>query len=120
MTSVTQHDEGRPTAPEGSDAVIDLHRLRVPYLGRSVRVVGPVANVDPKQMPHPMNQRGELGKALYNWRHNTISNDPITRIVFENHCADRAHVLNSAMRRIPKGKTNPERVPVPNPAEMSR
>ena len=91
-----------------------------PDLGRSVRIVGPVKNVDPKQMPHPMNQRGELGKALYNWRHNTISNDPVTRIVFENHCADRAHVLNSAMRPIPKGKSNPDRVAVPDPQEMSR
>ena len=32
-----------------------------PYLGRSVRIVGPVANVDMNQSPHPKNQRGELG-----------------------------------------------------------
>jgi reductive dehalogenase len=91
-----------------------------PYLGRTVRIVGSVENVDPKQTPHPMNQRGELGKALYNWRHNTVSNDPITRIVFENHCSDRAHVFTSAMRRVPKGSVNPDRTPVPDPAVMSR
>ena len=38
-----------------------------PYLGRSVRIVGPVANVDMNQTPHPKNSRGELGKALFNW-----------------------------------------------------
>jgi len=105
---------------ERGAAVDEPEEFLTPYLGRTVRIVGPVANVDPKQTPHPMNQRGELGKALYNWRHNTVSNDPITRIVFENHCADRAHVLNTAMRRVPKGTTSPRRTPVPDPATMSR
>jgi hypothetical protein len=44
-----------------------------PYLGRSVRIVGPVVNVDMNQSPHPKNQRGELGKPLFNWYHNTVS-----------------------------------------------
>ena len=37
-----------------------------PYLGRSVRVVGEHVNVDMNQSPHPKNQRGELGKPLFN------------------------------------------------------
>jgi len=37
----------------------------IPYLGRSVRIVEPVVNVDMTQSPHPKNQRGELGKALF-------------------------------------------------------
>ncbi len=37
-----------------------------PYLGRTVRIVGPVANVDPKTLPHAMAGRGELGKAVFN------------------------------------------------------
>jgi reductive dehalogenase len=91
-----------------------------PELGRTVHVVGPVTNVDPQTLPHPMNQRGELGKALYNWRHNTIANDPLVRIAFDNHCADRNHVINTVMRRFPKGKVNPDRTEVKDPAVMAR
>ncbi len=91
-----------------------------PDLGRTVHVVGPVVNVDPQTLPHPMNQRGELGKALYNWRHNTISNDPLVRIAFDNHSADRNHVINTVMRRFPKGAVNRDRTEVKDPAVMSR
>ena len=35
----------------------------IPYLGRSVRIVGPVVNVDMNHSPHPKNQRGELGRS---------------------------------------------------------
>lgn len=91
-----------------------------PQLGRTVRYVGEVANVDPNSLPHPMNQRGELGKALFNWRHNTISPDPLTRIAFENHAADRNNMMAGALRRAPKGTTNPERVTVSDPAAMAR
>jgi hypothetical protein len=31
-----------------------------PYLGRSVRIVGPHVNVDMNQSPHPKNARGEI------------------------------------------------------------
>jgi ferredoxin len=115
MVNGTQQRDG----PEG-EAATSAPAVSPPYLGRTVRIVGPVRNVDPKQLPHPMNQRGELGKALYNWRHNTISEDPMGRIDFENHSADRNHVLNSVLRRVPKGKTNPQRIPVDDPAVMSR
>src|SRR2546422_9956789 len=91
-----------------------------PYLGRSVRIVGPVANVDMNQSPHPKNQRGELGKALFNWYRNTISRDPLTRVSAPNHFADRRHFLTTVINQASKGKVNPNRVPVTDPAAMTR
>jgi len=66
-----------------------------PYLGRSVRIVGSVANVDANQTPHPKNSRGELGKALFNWYRNTISRDPLNRVSAPNHFADQRNFLSS-------------------------
>ena len=66
-----------------------------PYLGRTVRIVGPVANVDMNQSPHPKNRRGELGKALFNYQHNTVSKDPLTRVSAPNHFADHRHFLTT-------------------------
>src|SRR5437773_12501996 len=77
-----------------------------PYLGRSVRIVGPVANVDMNQSPHPKNQRGELGKALFNWYRNTVSKDPLTRVAAPNHFADRRHLLTPVIIQASKGKVN--------------
>jgi reductive dehalogenase len=91
-----------------------------PYLGRTVRIVGPVANVDMNQSPHPKNQRGELGKALFNWYRNTISNDPLTRVSAPNHFADRRHFLTTVINQASKGKVNPKQVPVADPAAMTR
>src|SRR5213596_1066322 len=91
-----------------------------PYLGRSVRIVGPVANVDTNQLPHPKNQRGELGKALFNWYHNTVSKDPLTRVSAPNHNADRRNFLTTVVNRAPKGDVNPHAVPVDDPAAMTR
>ena len=65
-----------------------------PYLGRSVKFVGPHANVDMNQSPHPKNARGELGKPLFNWYRNTVSHDPLTRVSAPNHfglCCDLRH-----------------------------
>lgn len=90
----------------------------VPYLGRTVRIVGPVGNRDPSDLPHPRAHRGELGKAVYNWRHSTISPDPITRIAFETLAADTKNCMNT--RAVPPGAVNPQRTPVPDPAAMSR
>jgi reductive dehalogenase len=92
----------------------------VPNLGRSVRVVGPVVNVETSQLPHPKNQRGELGKALFNWYHNTVSKDPLTRVSAPNHFADRRHFLTNIVNRAPKGDVNPRRVPVSDPEAMTR
>jgi reductive dehalogenase len=91
-----------------------------PYLGRTVRIVGPVANVDMNQSPHPKNQRGELGKALFNWYRNTISKDPLTRVSAPNHFADRRHFLTTVINQASKGKVNPKQVPVADPAAMTR
>src|SRR2546428_2858803 len=91
-----------------------------PYLGRSVRIVGPVANVDMNQSPHPKNSRGELGQALFNWYRNTISKDPLTRVSAPNHFADRRHFLPAVMTQAARGTVNAEQVPVPDPAAMTR
>jgi 3-oxoacyl-[acyl-carrier protein] reductase len=87
-----------------------------PYLGRSVRIVGPVVNVEVSQTPHPKNSRGELGKALFNWYRNTISRDPLTRVSAPNHFADRRHFLPSVLTTAPKGTVNARRVDVTDPA----
>src|SRR5881628_817659 len=91
-----------------------------PYLGRSVRIVGPVANVDMNQSPHPKNQRGELGKALFNWYRNTVAKEPLTRVSAPNHYADKRNYLITAIGSAPKGKVSPKRVPVEDPATMAR
>ena len=91
-----------------------------PYLGRSVRIVGKFVNVDMKQSPHPKNQRGELGKPLFNWYHNTVSKDPLTRVSAPNHFADRRHFLSTVVNQAAKGKINPTKVPVSDPAAMAR
>jgi reductive dehalogenase len=92
----------------------------VPNLGRTVRVVGPVEPVETSQLPHPKNQRGELGKALFNWYHNTISKDPLTRVSAPNHFADRRHFLTNIINRAPKGDVNARRVEVSDPVAMTR
>jgi reductive dehalogenase len=91
-----------------------------PYLGRSVRFVGPHVNVDMNQSPHPKNQRGELGKPLFNWYRNTVSQDPLTRVSAPNHFADRRQFLANVINRSGKGKVNPRRIPVDDPAAMTR
>lgn len=91
-----------------------------PDLGRTVHVVGPVVNVDMNQSPHPKNQRGELGRALFNLMHNTVSRDPLTRVSAPNHFADRRHFLTNVVNQATKGKVNPKRVPVADPAAMTR
>jgi hypothetical protein len=96
------------------------HTGAVPYLGRSVRIVGPVTNVDMNQSPHPKNARGELGKALFNWYRNTISKDPLTRVSAPNHFADRRNFLASVINRPTKGNVNPNKMPVTDAAAMSR
>src|SRR5262245_58041513 len=91
-----------------------------PYLGRSVRIVGPVANVDMNQTPHPKSSRGELGKALFNWYRNTISRDRLTRVSAPNHFADQRNFLASVVNQAPKGKISSRQVPVSDPAAMTR
>lgn len=94
--------------------------LPPPDYGPSVRVVGPVINIDMNKSPHPMNARGELGKALFNYQHNTISRDPLTRVTAPNHFNDKRNFIATVVNVASKGKVNPERVPVTDPAAMSR
>src|SRR6266705_1164564 len=91
-----------------------------PYLGRSVRIVGQVVNVDMNQSPHPKNARGELGKPLFNWYRNTVSKDPLTRVSAPNHFADRRQFLTTVINRDSKGKVNAKQVAVDDPAAMTR
>src|SRR5712692_11407509 len=108
-------------SPESApEATLPQSSFPTPYLGRTVHIVGPVDNVDTNQMPHPKNSRGELGTALFNWYNNTVSSDPVQRVSSHNHTADKRNVLNAMLSRSPKGTTNPRRVPVDDPAAMSR
>src|SRR5689334_7890219 len=110
-----------PGAEPRDERVIPLTVVPgAPNLGRTVRVVGTVVNVDTNQLPHPKNQRGELGKALFNWYHNTVSKDPLTRVSAPNHFADKRHFITNVINRAPKGKVNPDRARVDDPAAMTR
>src|SRR2546426_1114532 len=92
----------------------------IPHLGRSVRIVGPVVNVDMNHSPHPKNQRGELGKALFNWYHNSVSKDPLTRVSAPNHFADRRNFIATVINQATTGKVNTKQVPVTDGAAMTR
>ncbi len=105
------------TATNGTQADTEFP---TPYLGRSVKIVGPHVNVDMNQSPHPKNQRGELGKPLFNWYRNTVSKDPLTRVSAPNHFADRRHFLTNVINRSSNGKINPQKVAVDDPAAMAR
>jgi len=105
-----------PETPRKSSSV----EFPIPDLGRTARIVGRVGNVDPQQLPHPQNMRGELGKALFNWMHSTISPDPLARVAFERHAADKNNVIRTTLMKAPKGQISPERVPVDDPAAMTR
>jgi len=111
-TQTATEDEPRP--------VTDTKTQAPPYLGRSVRIVGPVENVDMRQSPHPKNRRGELGKALFNYYRNTISKDPLTRVSAPNQFADAKNFLTTVVNRPSKGKVNPKQIPVADPALMTQ
>ena len=114
MATVTRDEERTGQPGEGRMP------FPIPYLGRSVRIVGLVKNVDPSSLPHPMNQRGELGRALYNWRHNYVSHDPLGRIAFDSHSADRRHIIGAAVRRAAAGEMRPERMAADDPKVMTQ
>ena len=91
----------------------------VPYLGRSVRVVGDWQSVDASQTPHEKNKRGELGKPLNNWYFNRTSRDPLGRIATANSSADRRNAVETHIAGAPRGKINPERTEVADPKVMT-
>src|SRR5437867_7292070 len=108
--------------PGGTDAPSDPTLPTVPDspdLGRSVRVVGPVVNVDMDQSPHPKNNRGELGKALWNYVHNTVSGDPLARVSGPNHFADRRHFLTNVLNQAKHSAINSTKRPVTDPAVIT-
>ena len=91
----------------------------LPYLGRSVRMVGDWQSVDASQTPHEKNKRGELGKPLYNWYFNRTSRDPLGRIATANTSADRHNTIEHAIASAPRGKVNAKKVEVTDPKAMT-
>jgi reductive dehalogenase len=120
MAVTMEREIARNRADQGKSDEASADLAAPPYLGRTVRLVGPHVNVDMKQSPHPKNARGELGKPLFNWYRNTVSKDPLTRVSAPNHFADRKHFLTNVINRSMNGKVNSRRMPVNDPAAMTR
>ena len=76
MALTIEQEAQQPTGTAGANGGHAGEEFPTPYLGRSVKIVGQHVNVDMNQSPHPKNQRGELGKPLFNWYRNTVSKDP--------------------------------------------
>ncbi|MEE8518848.1 MAG: reductive dehalogenase domain-containing protein, partial [Dehalococcoidia bacterium] len=91
----------------------------LPYLGRSVRVVGDWRSVDSSETPHEKNKRGELGKPLYNWYFNRTSRDPLGRIATANTSADRHNTIEHVIANAPRGRVNPQRIEAADPQELT-
>jgi reductive dehalogenase len=91
----------------------------LPYLGRSVRVVGDYASVDAAETPHEKNKRGELGKPLFNWYFNRTSQDPLGRTATASSAVDRRNTIEHIIAHAPRGKVNPDRIEVTDPAAMT-
>src|SRR5437588_3340589 len=120
MAVTIDHETEQAQQPAPQQEESKVASFPTPYLGRTVRIVDKVENVDTDQMPHPKNSRGELGVALFNWYNNTVSNDPIQRVSSHNHTADKRNVLNAMLSRTPKGERNTTKVPVDDPGTMTR
>ena len=91
----------------------------MPYLGRSVRIVGDWQSVDSSQTPHEKNKRGELGKPLFNWYFNRTSLDPIGRTATANSSADSRNTIEHVIAHAPRGKVNPDKVDVTDPKALT-
>lgn len=107
-------DLGSPlVAPDGT--------LRmVPNLGRTVRVVGTVTNVDVNDGPHPKNIRGELGKAMNHWYTKTVAKDPLMRCTDNSHAADKRNFLTTFTNAASKGDVNKNQTDVKDPKVLAR
>jgi len=92
----------------------------VPDLGRTVRVVGTVINVDREETPHPKVRRGEVGKALFNYTRNSVAVDPLGRTNSPFRSRDAGNFFTTALGQAPNGTMNPVRTPVDDPAAMTR
>lgn len=91
-----------------------------PELGRTVHIVGPVANVNTEDTPHPKASRGEVGEALRSWRNNRTSDDPLKRVLTNNQSEDRRNTFSSMVGKIPAGGVRAERVACDDPVAMTR
>ena len=114
--SLVEEPSAADTASNGGEATTPA----APYLGRSVKVVGPWKSVDAAGTPHEKNRRGELGKPLFNWYVNRISNDPLGRTAFPLSSADRRNTLQGAVSQAPRGAVNPEKTTVTDPRTLTR
>ncbi|MDP8924462.1 MAG: 4Fe-4S dicluster domain-containing protein [Chloroflexota bacterium] len=118
-TAVNEAD--RTSTDIGSPLVAPDGTLRmVPDLGRTVRVVGTVTNVDVNDGPHPKNIRGELGKALNHWYTKMVAKDPLMRATDNSHAADKRNFLTTFTNAASKGAVNERRTEVADPKVMSR
>jgi hypothetical protein len=119
MAVETQRFDGAGAGPERDsyDPARDLE-FPPPDLGPSVHVVGTVVNVHPDETPHPRVRRGEMGRVLFNYGRNVVSNDPLAR-TNSNRCRDRGNVFTDVLRRGPSGAINPNRTHVKDPKQMS-
>ena len=102
-----------------SDGSRDAEVAPLPYLGRSVRLVGDWQSVNAGETPHEKNKRGELGKGPYNWYFNRTSLDPLGRTATANSAADRRNTIEHVIAHSPKGKVNPERLDVTDAQAMT-
>jgi hypothetical protein len=91
----------------------------LPYLGRSVKVVGDWRSVDAAQTPHEKNKRGELGKPLFNWYFNRTSHDPLGRTATAASSADQRNTIEHALSHAPLGAVNPARTEVTDAKVMT-
>ena len=105
--------------PEANDNGHPASRPELPYLGRSVRVVGSWESVDASGTPHEKNKRGELGKPLFNWYMNRTASDPLARTSFPQSAADKRNTLQNVVSRAPKGAVNPDKIEAADPKAMS-
>src|SRR5919108_1758623 len=112
MALTIEKQAQQPNGSTGANGTQADTEFPTPYLGRSVRIVGPHVNVDMNQSPHPKNQRGEMGKPLFNWYRNSVSKDPLSRINSPNRGRDNKNVFQAHLRGLKKGVTNPEQIPV--------
>jgi 3-chloro-4-hydroxyphenylacetate reductive dehalogenase len=92
----------------------------LPDLGRTVRVVGTVVNVDPEDTPHPMVRRGAVGKALFDYARNTVAVDPIARTNSPFRSRDQGNYFTASLRQAADGAVNSRRTNVEDPAAMTR
>ena len=89
---------------------------------RPYRIVGPQRRIDERETPHPRVNRGELGERLRIWRKSRAQVDPLRRIFGGGNDmkGDKYNSLQHIMDSIPMGAMNPEPLPLPDTAEMSR